>query len=71
MTNTDLLRKKIEASGLKIVFIAEKVGISPQAFYKKLKDGSEWTFTQVKILKHLLNLKDDEVDDIFFTIKVE
>ena len=54
MTNTTLLKKKIDSSGYKVIFLAEKVGLTPQGFYKKLKDGSEWTFSQVMILKDLL-----------------
>jgi DNA-binding phage protein len=66
MTNTTLLKKKIDTSGYKVIFLAEKVGLTPQGFYKKLKDGSEWTFSQVMILKDLLHLTNEEVDSIFF-----
>lgn len=71
MTNTTLLKKKIDSSGYKVIFLAEKVGLTPQGFYKKLKDGSEWTFSQVMILKDLLYLTNEEVDSIFFNEKVE
>jgi DNA-binding phage protein len=71
MTNTTLLKKKIDTSGYKVIFLAEKVGLTPQGFYKKLKDGSEWTFSQVMILKDLLHLTNEEVDSIFFNEKVE
>ena len=71
MTNTVLLRQKIDRSGYKIIFLAEQVGLTPQGFYKKLKDGSDWTFTQVMILKELLHLTKEEVNSIFFNSKVE
>ena len=71
MTNTTLLKKKIDTSGYKVIFLAEKVGLTPQGFYKKLKDGSEWTFSQVMILKDLLHLTNEEVDSIFFNEKEE
>lgn len=71
MTNTTLLKKKTDSSGYKVIFLAEKVGLTPQGFYKKLKDGSEWTFSQVMILKDLLHLTNEEVDSIFFNEKVE
>ena len=71
MTNTTLLKKKIDTSGYKVIFLAEKVGLTPQGFYKKLKDGSEWTFSQVMILRDLLHLTNEEVDSIFFNEKVE
>ena len=71
MTNTTLLRQKIDASGYKIIFLADKVGLTPQGFYKKLKDGSDWTFSQVMILQELLHLTKEEVDKIFFNQEVE
>lgn len=71
MTNTVLLKQKIDRSGYKVVYLAEQVGLTPQGFYKKLKDGSDWTFTQVMILKELLHLTKEEVNSIFFNSKVE
>ena len=71
MTNTTLLKQKIDASGYKVIYLAERVGLTPQGFYKKLKDGSEWTFSQVMVLKELLHLSKEEVDRIFFNEKVE
>lgn len=71
MTNTKMLQEKIDKSGYKITFLAEKTGITPQGFYKKLKDGSEWTYSQVKILSNLLRLTKRETDLIFFNVEVE
>lgn len=71
MTDKELLRKKLDASGYKIIFLAERVGLTPQGFYKKLKDGSDWTFSQVMILQELLHLTKEEIDAIFFNQKVE
>lgn len=71
MTNTEMLREKIDKSGYKITFLAEKTGMTPQGFYKKLKDGSEWTYSQVKILSDLLHLTKNETDYIFFDLTVE
>ena len=71
MTNTILLKRIIDNSGYKIVFLAEKVGLTPQGFYKKLKDGSDWSFTQVMILKDLLHLTREDINAIFFNSEVE
>lgn len=71
MTNVTLLRQKIDDSGLKMVYIAEQLGMTPQGLYKKLKDGSDWIFSQVMIIKKLLQLSDDEVNAIFFNYDVE
>lgn len=71
MTNVTLLRQKIDDSGLKMAYIAEQLGVTPQGLYKKLKDGSDWLFSQVMIIKKLLQLSDDEVNAIFFNDDVE
>lgn len=71
MTNVTLLRQRIDKSGLKMSYIAEQLNMTPQGLYKKLKDESDWLFTQVMIIKRLLHLSDEEVNAIFFTIDVE
>lgn len=71
VTNTELLRKKIDGSGLKKSYIASQLDMTSQGLYKKLKDGSDWTFSQVMIIKRLLHLTDEEVNLIFFNIGVE
>lgn len=71
MTNVTLLRQRIDGSGLKMSYIASQLDMTPQGLYKKLKDGSDWTFTQVMVIKRLLNLSDEEVNTIFFNHGVE
>ena len=71
VTNTELLREKIDGSGLKKSYIASQLDMTSQGLYKKLKDGSDWTFSQVMIIKRLLHLTDEEVNLIFFNIGVE
>lgn len=38
MTNTDLLKKKIEDSGYKMKYIASKIGLSYQGFLNKIQN---------------------------------
>lgn len=71
MTNVTLLRQKIDDSGLKMSFIAEQLNMTPQGLYKKLQNGSDWLFSQVMIIKKLLQLSDEEVNIIFFNDDVE
>ena len=42
MTNTALLREKIDESGYKIRFVAKKIGITYQGFLKKINNESEF-----------------------------
>ena len=67
MTNTTLLRQKIDESGYKLQFLAEKCGLTYFGFMKKVNNETEFKASEVMILKELLHLTDDEVMEIFFT----
>lgn len=67
MIKGNLLREKIDTCGFKLVYVAKKVGVSYQAFLKKLNNETEFKASEVMILKELLHLTDDEVMEIFFT----
>lgn len=71
MTNTSLLRKKIDESGYKLRFIAKQLGITYQGFLKKINNETEFKASEIQSLKELLNLTDEERDMIFFTIDVD
>ena len=55
----------VNRSGLKKVFIAEKLGISYQGYLNKEQGKNDFTTSQVKILKDLFNLTKTEVAEIF------
>lgn len=71
MTNTNLLRKKVDESGYKLRFIASKLGITYQGFLKKINNETEFKASEMQILRELLNLTDSEFEQIFFTLNVE
>lgn len=71
MTNTSLLRKKIDESGYKLRFVASKLGITYQGFLKKINNETEFKASEMQILRELLNLTDAEFEQIFFTLNVE
>jgi transcriptional regulator with XRE-family HTH domain len=71
MTNTDMLERLIKDSGLKLSFIAEKLGITRQALYKKIKGLVQFTGPEIKVLCELLNLKTwARIQPVFFADKV-
>lgn len=65
MTNTSLLRKKIDESGYKLRFIASKLNITYQGFLKKINNETEFKASEMQILRELLNLTDAEFEQIF------
>lgn len=67
MTNTRLLRERIEQSGYKLRFIANKIGITYQGLLNKINNKSEFKATEIQMLHDLLNLTEAERIAIFFT----
>lgn len=67
MTNTALLDQLIKESGLKLSFIAAKLGISRTAFYKKIRGLVPFTGPEIKIMCELLHLKTwAKIEPVFF-----
>lgn len=67
MTNTKLLKEKVESSGLRTGFIAERLGISRAGWYRKLKGKSPFTAEQIQIMCDILHITSlREKEDIFF-----
>ena len=66
MTDTKLLREKIERSGYKMKFIAEKVGVSYQGLLNKINNKSEFRANEIQIIHELLGMTEQERVEIFF-----
>ena len=70
MTNVELLKAKIDDSGLKRNFIAKQLGISPQGFHLKVTGKNEFTSGQIQKLCELLRITSlKETKAIFFCDK--
>ena len=67
MTNTDLLEEKIAQSGKKKIYLAEKLGVTPQGLRNLIKNKTEFKARHIQILCDELGIttaKDKEA--IFF-----
>lgn len=72
MTNTNLLKLKITASGLKISFIAEFVGISRQLLWKKINNKTPFNQFEIEKMCTVLKIEDlTEKEAIFFAENVD
>jgi DNA-binding XRE family transcriptional regulator len=69
MADMEKLKEIIAESGLKKVFIAEKLGISYQGYLKKENGNSEFMANEIAVLKDLLKLSDRDVTQIFLLQK--
>lgn len=71
MTNSELLKEKIEESGMTMVAIAKKTGIKRETLYNKLSGKSEFTASEIVAMSKVLRLSVEEREAIFFAAKVE
>lgn len=72
MTNTELLKKWIKASGFKQEFIADKLGLSSYGFARKRDNLSKFDAAEIDILCDLLKI--EKLEDrfaIFFAKEVD
>lgn len=67
MTNTELLKAKIQESGLKMSFIADALGISRQLLWKKVNNLTPFNQYEIEKLCKLLKITSlREKERIFF-----
>nr|DAR62025.1 MAG TPA: Protein of unknown function (DUF739) [Caudoviricetes sp.] len=66
MVNSNMLKKKIDDSGMKIKYVAVQIGLTPAGFYKKINNESEFKVSEVVALTRVLGLSSNERDEIFF-----
>lgn len=66
MTNTRMLEAAIALSGIPKGVIAEKIGISRTAFFKKIRNETEFKASEISKLQKILCLTAEERNHIFF-----
>lgn len=66
MTNKPLLMQKIEESGYRLRWLAEKMGIGYQSFINKINGLTEFKAPEIRDLSELLKLTPEEITAIFF-----
>ena len=66
MLNTELLKKKIDDSGLKTGFIVDKLGISHQAYLNKINGYTSFKLDEIQNLCNILNLSAKDREEVFF-----
>ena len=71
MTDSYLLRKKIDESGYKVRFVAGKLGLTYQGLQKKIANATQFKASEIQTLKVLLGLTNEERDKIFFAPVVD
>ena len=68
MINTELIKETIEKKGIKLKFIAGKIGISSTALRKKINNEHEFRVSEAVILCEVLGLDGIRLkNDVFLT----
>lgn len=66
MTNTKLLREKIDASGLKLKYIADQLQITTRALAMKIENRTQFKPSEIKKLCEILHIETPEDQIIIF-----
>ena len=66
MINQNLLNSKVALSGLTFKELAKKIGMPYQSFNNRKTVKIEFNSSEIKALKDILNLTNDDVAEIFF-----
>lgn len=66
MTDTALLKEYINKSGLKIQFLADKIGISRAALSQKISNKTEFKASEIRVLCDYLGIDSSDLDRVFF-----
>lgn len=66
-----IIKSKLILLGKNVGWLAERLGISKTALYKKLNGTTRLTLDEARIITNALDLSTDEIMEIFFENKVE
>jgi len=66
VTNTQLLRERIDASGLKLSHIAECMFITPKALAMKIDNKSPFKAAEIVALSRILGIDTPEERELYF-----
>ena len=64
--NYELLRAFIRDSGIKVSYLAEKIGMTRQSLHAKLNGSRTFTQSEIMALKIALHMNDEDFMHIFF-----
>ena len=67
MSNSELLKKEIENSGMTMTAIAKKTGISRGTLYNKLNKIESFTASEIVSLSDVLHMSKEKRDKIFLS----
>ena len=68
--NVNILKSKIALYGMTIEGLADNIGISKAAMYRRLNGKYSFKANEIKAISEILSLSSSDVIDIFFSDEV-
>lgn len=68
MLNKNKLKGKILEKGLSVTKVANLLGVNQATLHRKLNGNSEFTRSEIQILRLALELNSQEMEAIFFAV---
>ena len=68
--NRNILEGRIKEKGYNIEKVANKIGVNTATFYRKLSGESGFFWLEILKISEILELSFEDVNSIFFEIKV-
>lgn len=66
MFDKNKFKARIVELGLSVDKVANLLGINAATLYRKINGDSDFSRSEIQLLKHVLNLTSAEMEDIFF-----
>lgn len=63
--NITKLNVKLAEIGMSKIELAKRVGVSPQALYKKINGNTKLKIEDLELFKNALNATEEEIKEIF------
>lgn len=62
--DSEYLKYLVKSNDLKLYELGEQLGLNQQYFYKKIKKG-RWTIEEMKVLKEILHMTNNDFNRVF------
>lgn len=66
--DTNMLKSILVKHGDNVTALAEKMGISQTALYRRISGETDFDYKEIKTIKEIYELSPEEIDAIFFTV---
>ena len=70
MFNKSKFKAKIVENNLSLAKVAELLGINEATLHRKMNGVSDFSRSEIQLLRQILNMSSNESEEIFFAVKL-